>query len=70
MDEHHLKYYNVSQNSINLEFENFNEFEIWSHEIQVSTQSYFLKNFGSSDMGNKIYSYYKCNRNGFYISKS
>lgn len=39
-------------------------------KFMFPTQSYFVKNCGSSDMGNQIYSYYKCNRNGFYISKS
>lgn len=70
MDEHYLQYHNTPQNSIKLKFENFDEFEGWKHEIAVSTQSYFVKTCGSSDTGNQIYSYYKCNRNGFYISKS
>lgn len=43
MDEHYLKYHNVSQNSINLEFENFNEFEIHvSHTIIFCKKLWFL----------------------------
>lgn len=70
IDEHYLKEHNTPQNIIKLEFKNIDEFESWIHEIQVSNQSYFVKNCGSSDTKNQIYNYYKCNRNVFFLQKA
>jgi len=51
-----------------LEFENFN---IWNNEIEHKTKSCYIKNCGSidNDHSNKTFIYYKCHRNGNYISK-
>jgi len=54
-----------------LEFENFENFNIWKNEIEHKTKSCYIKNCGSidNDHSNKTFIYYKCHRNGNYISK-
>ncbi|XP_008180456.1 uncharacterized protein LOC103308587 [Acyrthosiphon pisum] len=70
MNIHYEKDHNIIQSVDNFEFESIDGFNNWKHEIELSTQTLYVKNFGSSEKGNQIYSYYKCHRSGFYNSIS
>lgn len=70
MNIHYEIDHNILQSVDSFEFESIDGFNSWKHEIELSTQTLYVKNFGSSEKGNQIYSYYKCHRSGFYNSKS
>jgi len=70
MNIHYEKDHNILQNVDSFEFESIDDFNNWKREIELSTQSLYVKNYGSSVKGNQIYSYYKCHRSGFYNSIS
>jgi len=52
-------------------FGNIENFNLWKNEMEHKTKSCYIKNCGSidNDHSNKTFIYYKCHRNGNYISK-
>lgn len=70
MNEHYTNNHDIQKNIENFVFENEEDFKNWKQRMELSTRSNYVKNSGSSEIGNQIYSYYKCHRNGFYNSSS
>jgi len=66
MNLHYEKDHNIVQNVDSFEFESIDNLNNWKREIELSTLSLYVKNYGSFVKGNQIYSYYKCHRSGFY----
>lgn len=70
MNEHYKKYHTISLKLDTFEFKSIDDFNNWKCEIQLSTQILYVKNYGSSERWNQMYSYNKCHISDYYNSIS
>lgn len=66
-----LKHYNqqhdISIEAVNLQFSNFEQFEIWKDKMEKQKVAKYVRTH-SVKTQNKTFIYYVCHRDGFYKS--